>query len=193
MHRKEYKQLPRSNLAVSATSNKSRILLLMMMVIALVFFIRSFLAASFSNSSTTTTAVSSGTDGRFILRAPVNAAAEESMYDEVVIAAAGYETVTAQVDSNMNVTLDKVAGSTITGTVIAQRSLQPPVEIALSRQGTISLDHNGTVYRVGLHTNSRVIDASFDQPAKKVNIQLEGQHSVAEIRCRIRKGHEYWR
>ena len=126
-------------------------------------------------------AVSSGTDGRFILRAPVNAAAEESMYDEVVIAAAGYETVTAQVDSNMNVTLDKVAGSTITGTVIAQRSLQPPVEIALSRQGTISLDHNGTVYRVGLHTNSRVIDASFDQPAKKVNIQLEGIQGTAGL------------
>jgi hypothetical protein len=58
-HRKEYKLLPRSNLAVSATSNKSRILLLMMMVIALVFFISSFLAASFSNSPTTTTAVSS--------------------------------------------------------------------------------------------------------------------------------------
>jgi hypothetical protein len=124
-------------------------------------------------------AVASGTDGKFILRAPVNAAAGESLYDEVVIAAAGYETVTAQVDSGMNVTLDKVASSTITGTVIAQRSLQPPVEIALSRQGTISLDHNGTIYRVGLHTNSRVIEASFDQPAKKINIQLEGIQGTA--------------
>jgi hypothetical protein len=60
-HRKEYKVLTRSNLAVSATSNKSRILLLMMMVIALVFFISSFLAASFSNSPTTTTTAVSGT------------------------------------------------------------------------------------------------------------------------------------
>lgn len=53
IHRKEYKLLARSNLAVSATSNKSRILLLMMVVIALVFFISSLLAASFSNTPAT--------------------------------------------------------------------------------------------------------------------------------------------
>jgi hypothetical protein len=41
------------------------------------------------------------------------------------------------------------------------------------------LDHNGTIYRVGLHTNSRVIEASFDQPAKKINIQLEGIQGTA--------------
>jgi hypothetical protein len=52
LHRKEYKQLARSILAMSATSNKSRILLLMMMVIALVFFVSSFFAATFTNPTT---------------------------------------------------------------------------------------------------------------------------------------------
>jgi hypothetical protein len=72
LHRKEYKPLARSILAVSATSNKSRILLLMMMVIALVFFISSFLAASFTSPPTTTTAGSgsgeqaSGSDCFFV-------------------------------------------------------------------------------------------------------------------------------
>jgi hypothetical protein len=79
----------------------------------------------------------------------------------------------------MNVTLDKIASASISGKVISQKSSQPPVEIALSRQGTLVLAHNGTDYEIGIRTNSRILDASLDQPAKRLDIKLEGVQGSA--------------
>jgi protocatechuate 3,4-dioxygenase beta subunit len=123
--------------------------------------------------------VRSGPGGGFVLTAPTNGSSDASLYDEIIVSAPRYETTIAQVTQDMNVTLDKIASTLISGKVIAQKSSQPPVEIALSRQGTMILPHNGTEYEIGIRTNSRVLDASFDQPAKRVNIQLEGVQGSA--------------
>ncbi|HKU49518.1 MAG TPA: carboxypeptidase-like regulatory domain-containing protein [Nitrososphaera sp.] len=132
--------------------------------------------------------VATGAKGNFTLTAPVNDSSDRSLYGDVVVAAPGYETATAQVseglnmntNSNSNITLNSLADVSVTGTVVAQKTmLQSPVEIALSRQGTIILDHNGTAYEIGLHTNSRVVNASFDAKAKTIEIGLEGVKGAA--------------
>lgn len=123
--------------------------------------------------------VTSGSGGRFVLTAPTSGSSEESLYDEVIVAAPTYETTIAQVSPEMIVTLNKIANASIEGSVIAQKSAQPPIEIALSRQGTMVFAHNGTEHQVGIHTNSRIVDASFDQPGKTINVRLEGVQGSA--------------
>ena len=123
--------------------------------------------------------VSTDPEGKFVLTAPTNGSDEESLFDEVVVTGPSYETTIAQVTQDMNVTLNKLENVSISGTIIAQKSAQPPVEIALSRQGTLILAHNGTNHEVGIRTNSRVVDASFDQQAKRVDIRLEGVQGSA--------------
>jgi protocatechuate 3,4-dioxygenase beta subunit len=133
--------------------------------------------------------VATGAKGNFTLTAPVNDSSDRSLYGDVVVAAPGYETATAQVSEGLNmntntntniITLNSLVDVSVTGTVVAQKTmLQSPVEIALSRQGTIILDHNGTAYEIGLHTNSRVVNASFDAKAKTIEIGLEGVKGAA--------------
>jgi hypothetical protein len=123
--------------------------------------------------------VASGSGGRFVLTAPTNGSNEETLYDEVIVTAPSYETAIAQVSPEMNVTLSKIADASIEGSVIAQKSAQPPIEIALSRQGTMVFAYNGTDHRIGIHTNSRIVDASFDQAGKRINVRLEGVQGSA--------------
>ena len=123
--------------------------------------------------------VYSGPGGRFVLTAPTSGSTEQSLYDEVVVSAPSYETAIAQVAQEMNVTLNKIENALISGKIIAQKSAQPPIEIALSREGTLTFVHNGTDHKVGIRTNSRIVDASFDQPAKRVDIRLEGVQGSA--------------
>jgi protocatechuate 3,4-dioxygenase beta subunit len=123
--------------------------------------------------------VRSGPGGEFVLTAPTNGSTDESLYEELTVSAPSYETTVAQVTQVMNITLDKIVSTSISGKVISQKSSQPPVEIALSRQGTLVLAHNGTDYEIGIRTNSRVLDASLDQPAKRIDIELEGVQGSA--------------
>ena len=123
--------------------------------------------------------VFSGPGGKFVLTAPTSGPTEQSLYDEVVVSAPSYETAIAQVAHDMNVTLNKIENALISGKVIAQESAQPPIEIALSREGTLIFMHNGTGHEVGIRTNSRVVDVGFDQPAKRVDIRLEGVQGSA--------------
>jgi protocatechuate 3,4-dioxygenase beta subunit len=123
--------------------------------------------------------VRSGPGGGFVLTAPTNGSTDASLYEEITVSAPSYETTTAQVTQGMNVKLDKIASASISGKVISQKSSQPPVEIALSRQGTLVLAHNGTDYEIGIRTNSRILDASLDQPAKRLDIKLEGVQGSA--------------
>lgn len=134
-------------------------------------------ASVFSN--TDAFSVTSGPAGKFELTAPIRDSADESLYDELIVSAPNYETATAQVAPDMEVRLNKINDASISGTVIAQKTAQPPIEVALSRQGTLVFAHNGTEYGVGIRTNSRVVDASFDQPSKRIDLVLEGVQGSA--------------
>ena len=123
--------------------------------------------------------VTSGPGGRFVLTAPTSGPTEQSLYDEVVVSAPNYETAIAQVAQDMNVTLNRIEDAFISGKIIAQKSSQPPIEIALSREGTLNFVHNGTDHEIGIRTNSRIVDASLDQPAKRLDIRLEGVQGSA--------------
>ncbi|HEX2014411.1 MAG TPA: carboxypeptidase-like regulatory domain-containing protein, partial [Nitrososphaera sp.] len=131
-------------------------------------------------SSDETIGAKSGSDGSFVLTAPIRDAAEKSLFSEIVASADGYATKTAQVEgAAANIVLEKEIAARISGTIIAQRSLAPPVEIALSRAGIINFYHEGSSYGVDLHTNSRVLDARFDPHAKRIDISLEGVQGSA--------------
>lgn len=120
-------------------------------------------------------------DGYFVLTIPVKDARDRQLFGEIMISAAGYRPMTADVadDRSINVVLDRLPPAKIAGAVVAQQSLSPPVETVLTRKGTLVFDYAGAEFGVGVQTNSRVVDASFDQPAKRVSINLEGVQSSA--------------
>jgi hypothetical protein len=53
----------------------------------------------------------------------------------------------------------------------------------LTRKETIVFDHAGVQYGVGMHTNSRMLDTSFDSASKPISVRLEGVQGSAGI-CR---------
>ena len=127
-------------------------------------------------------AARTGPDGMFTLAVPINDAETKSLFREIIVSADSYKSATtaaAAQNNNTTVRLEKAPAAKITGIVIAQKSLSPPVEIALTRAGTVLIGYEGTQYGVGLRTNSRVLDASFDQPNKRVSIALEGVQGSA--------------
>jgi hypothetical protein len=75
--------------------------------------------------------------------------------------------------------LEKIPTTEITGVVIAQKPLSPPVETVLGRKGTVMFEHEGIRYGVGLQTNARVLDATFDPPSKSISVNLEGVQDAA--------------
>jgi len=75
--------------------------------------------------------------------------------------------------------MEKTPSAKISGVVLAQKSLSPPIETVITRKGTIIFDQEGTKYEVGLQTNSRVLGASFDPPNKRINFELEGAQGAA--------------
>lgn len=120
-------------------------------------------------------------DGDFVLTIPVKDARDKQLFGEIMISAAGYRPMTADVadDSSINAVLDRLPPAKIAGAVLAQQSLSPPVETVLTRKGTLVFDYAGAEFGVQVQTNSRIVDASFDQPAKRVSIKLEGVQSSA--------------
>jgi hypothetical protein len=112
--------------------------------------------------------------GRFVLTAPIARTEDRSLYSEVVVTAPGYSTQTAEAAPKMNVTLQKVPLSVISGIVLEQGPYLTPVELALERQATLKFEYNNTLYDVGFGTNSRIVNATFDQPSRSISIDLEG-------------------
>jgi hypothetical protein len=49
----------------------------------------------------------------------------------------------------------------------------------LTRKETIVFDHAGVQYGVGMHTNSRMLDTSFDSASKPISVRLEGVQGSA--------------
>lgn len=49
----------------------------------------------------------------------------------------------------------------------------------MTRKETIVFDHAGVQYGVGMHTNSRMLDASFDSASKPISVRLEGVQGSA--------------
>lgn len=72
-----------------------------------------------------------------------------------------------------------MSASKITGVVIAQKPLSPPVETVLTRKGTVIFEHEGVQYGVGLQTNARVLGATFEPPGKSISRNLEGVQDAA--------------
>ena len=75
--------------------------------------------------------------------------------------------------------LEKMPATKISGAVIAQKPLSPPVETVLTRKGTVIFEHEGVQYGVGLKTNTRVLAAEFDPPSKSISLDLEGVQDAA--------------
>lgn len=113
-----------------------------------------------------------GSDGAYTLTIPLKDNSTRSLFDEVAVSADGYKSATVQ--SNATVELEKMPGTKITGVVIAQKPLSPPVETVLTRKGTVVFEHEGTQYGVGLQTNARVLDATFDPQSRSISVDLEG-------------------
>lgn len=122
-------------------------------------------------------AVRTGSDGAYTLIVPLKDSSTRMLFDEVAVSADGYKSVTAQ--SNTTVKLEKIPAAKITGVVIAQKPLAPPVETVLTRKGTIMFEHEGAQYGIGLQTNARVLDATFDPSSKVISINLEGVQDAA--------------
>lgn len=117
-------------------------------------------------------AAKTGPDGAYELSIPLKDNSTRSFFDEVTVSADGYKSTTAK--SNVTVELEKMPAITIAGVVISQKPLSPSVETVLMRTGTLIFEHEGRQYDVGLQTNSRVLDATFDAPSKSISINLEG-------------------
>jgi protocatechuate 3,4-dioxygenase beta subunit len=117
-------------------------------------------------------AVRTGPDGTYELAVPLKDNSARLLFDEVVVSADGYKSATA--NSNATVVLEEMPAARITGIVMAQKPLSPPVETVLTRNGTVVFEHEGTQYDVGLLTNARVLDAAFDPIGKSISIELEG-------------------
>ena len=117
-------------------------------------------------------AARTGPDGSYTLTIPLKDNSTRSLFDEIAVSADGYKSVTAQ--SNATVKLEKTPAAKITGVVIAQKPLSPPVETVLTRKGTVVFEHEGAQYGVGLQTNARVLDATFDPPSRSISVNLEG-------------------
>jgi hypothetical protein len=119
----------------------------------------------------------SGPDGAYTLIIPLKDNSTRSLFDEVAVSADGYKSATAH--GNATVGLEKLPAAKITGAVIAQTPLSPPVETVLTRKGTVFFEHEGIQYGVGLQTNARVLDATFDPPSKSISVNLEGVQDAA--------------
>lgn len=118
-----------------------------------------------------------GSDGAYTLTIPLRDNSTRSLFDEIAVSADGYKSAIAK--SNATVELEKMSAAKITGTVIAQKPLSPPVETVLTRKGTVIFEHEGALYGVGLQTNARVLDATFDPPSRSISINLEGVQDAA--------------
>ncbi|HEV8404374.1 MAG TPA: carboxypeptidase-like regulatory domain-containing protein [Nitrososphaera sp.] len=117
-------------------------------------------------------ATKTGPDGAYELSIPLKDNSTRSFFDEITVSADGYKSTTAK--SNVTVELEKMPAIKIAGAVIAQKPLSPSVETVLMRTGTIIFEHEDRQYDVGLQTNSRVLDGTFDPPSKSIRINLEG-------------------
>jgi protocatechuate 3,4-dioxygenase beta subunit len=124
-------------------------------------------------------AARTGPDGAFLLTVPLRDNNTRSLFSEISVSADGYETATAPANAGVSVKMEKTPSAKISGIVLAQKSLSPPIETVLTRKGTIIFDHEGTKYEVWLQTNSRVLGASFDPQNKRINFELEGAQGAA--------------
>ncbi|HEX2614129.1 MAG TPA: carboxypeptidase-like regulatory domain-containing protein, partial [Nitrososphaera sp.] len=121
-------------------------------------------------------AARTGPDGAFLMTVPLRDNSTRSLFSAVSVSADGYETATAPANTNASVSvkIEKAPSAKISGVVLAQKSLSPPIETVITRKGTVIFDHEGTKYEVGLQTNSRVLGASFDPSNKRISFGLEG-------------------
>lgn len=122
-------------------------------------------------------AARTGPGGEYELTIPLKDNSTKPLFDEVTASADGYRSATAR--SNATVELEAMPASKITGVVIAQKPLSPPVETVLTRKGTVVFEHEGAQYEVGLQTNARVLGATFDPPGKSISLNLEGVQNAA--------------
>ncbi|HEU4605218.1 MAG TPA: carboxypeptidase-like regulatory domain-containing protein [Nitrososphaera sp.] len=122
-------------------------------------------------------AARTGPGGEYELTIPLKGNSTKPLFDEVTASADGYRSATAR--SNATVELEAMPASKITGVVIAQKPLSPPVETVLTRKGTVVFEHEGAQYEVGLQTNARVLGATFDPPGKSISVNLEGVQNAA--------------
>lgn len=122
-------------------------------------------------------AARTGPDGTYELIIPLKDNNTRSFFYEITAGAVGYKSATAR--SNATVALEKMPAAKITGVVIAQKPVSPPVETVLTRKGTVVFEHEGAQYGVVLQTNARVLGATFDPPSKSININLEGVQDAA--------------
>ncbi len=122
-------------------------------------------------------------DGAFSLTIPLqknNNNSTKSLFSEISVSADGYNTTTVQAQpTDTIVKMQKAPFIQVSGRVIAEKSISPPIEAVLTRKGTIIFDHQGAKYSVGLQTNLRVLDASFDSENKRITIKLEGAQGGA--------------
>jgi hypothetical protein len=122
-------------------------------------------------------AAKTGTGGEYELVVPLRDNNTMSLFEEVTASAAGYASATAP--AGQDIELEAAPATKITGVVIAQKPLSPPVETVLTRKGAVVFEHEGTQYRVGLQTNARMLDASFDPSSRSISIDMEGVQDAA--------------
>jgi protocatechuate 3,4-dioxygenase beta subunit len=118
-------------------------------------------------------------DGAFLLTVPLRDNSTRSLFSEISVSADGYETVTAPANAGASIKIEKTPSAKISGVVLAQKSLSPPIETVIARKGTIIFDHEGTKYEVGLQTNSRVLGVGFDPQNKRIHFEFEGAQGAA--------------
>jgi len=122
-------------------------------------------------------AARTGPSGDYELTIPLKDNSTRPLFDEIAASADGYRSAIAR--SNATVELEAISASKITGVVIAQKPLSPPVETVLTRKGTVIFEHEGVQYGVGLQTNTRVLGATFEPPGKSISLNLEGVQDAA--------------
>lgn len=113
-------------------------------------------------------------DGTFSLTVPLRNNNSKSLFSETSVYADDYKTTTIQAKNGMIIKLAKMPIVRISGIVVTQKSLSPPIETILKRKGTIIFDHEDTQYSMELKTNSRISEASFYPQNKSISIELEG-------------------
>ena len=117
-------------------------------------------------------AVRTSSDGAYEMIIPLKDSSAKPFFDQIAVSASGYKGIAAR--GNSTITLDEMPSTKISGVVISQKPLSPPVETVLTRKGTVIFEHDGAQYGIGLKTNTRVVAAAFDLSNKSISLDLEG-------------------
>ncbi|GEM_PF-1990800 len=121
-----------------------------------------------------------GPDGTFLMTVPLkeHTEASRSLFNEIIASADGYSTQTIRISDGqpVQITLKKAPQVSISGIVVAEAGKpgSPAIETVLTKKGTLTFEEANRTYSIGLQTNSHILNATFNQNDRQIDVLVEG-------------------